>query len=84
MSKKKTLVDFIIVEPKKSTFREITKVEAHVITVTPDEVYSLLDTNSDQSPLTYGYNNDLGCFLTTSLSDQDKYLQAPKRLFCAR
>nr|CAI5818018.1 unnamed protein product [Callosobruchus analis] len=58
----------------------MTNVEGHVTTTTPEEIYSLLGTSSDQFPLTYGYNNDLGCYLTTSLSDQDRY----KRLFCAR
>ncbi|VEN61943.1 unnamed protein product, partial [Callosobruchus maculatus] len=72
-SKRKTLDDFIVVEPKKSTLREMAKVEAHVTTVTPEKIYSLPGTSSDQFPLTYGYNNDLGCYLTTSLSDQDKY-----------
>nr|CAI5839717.1 unnamed protein product [Callosobruchus analis] len=47
-------------------------VEAHVTTVILEEIYSL-GASSDQFPLKYGYNNDSGCYLTTSLSDQDKY-----------
>ncbi|VEN46543.1 unnamed protein product, partial [Callosobruchus maculatus] len=73
MSKRKTLDDFIVVDPKKSILRKMAKVEAQVTTVTPEEIYSLPGTSSDQFPLTYGYNNDLGCYLTTSLSDPVKY-----------
>nr|CAI5861564.1 unnamed protein product [Callosobruchus analis] len=39
MGKRRTLDDFIIVGPKKSTPREMTKVEAHVTTVTLEEIY---------------------------------------------
>nr|CAI5825926.1 unnamed protein product [Callosobruchus analis] len=38
MSKRKTLDDFVIAEPEKSTPREITKIEAHVTTVTAEEI----------------------------------------------
>nr|CAI5864117.1 unnamed protein product [Callosobruchus analis] len=51
----------------------MTNIEDHVTTVTPEEIYSLPWTSSDPFPMTCEYNNDLGCFLTTLLSDQDKY-----------
>nr|CAI5834458.1 unnamed protein product [Callosobruchus analis] len=51
----------------------MTKIEAHVTTLTPKEIYSHPGTSSDPFPLTYVYNNDLGCYLTTSLGDQEKY-----------
>nr|CAI5862630.1 unnamed protein product [Callosobruchus analis] len=73
MSKRKTLDDFIIAESKKSTIREMTKIEVHCNTVIPKEIYSLPGTSSDPFPLTCGYNNGFCCYLTTSLSDQDKY-----------
>nr|CAI5866338.1 unnamed protein product [Callosobruchus analis] len=43
----------------------MTKVEA---TVTPEEIYSLSGTSSHQFTLTYEYNNDLGCYLTTCVN----------------
>nr|CAI5846329.1 unnamed protein product [Callosobruchus analis] len=52
MSKRKTLDDVIIAEPKKSTPRETTKIEAHATTVTPEEIYSLPGTSSNPFPLT--------------------------------
>nr|CAI5862358.1 unnamed protein product [Callosobruchus analis] len=73
MSKRKTLDDFVIAEPKKSTPRGMTKIETHVTTVTPEEICNLSGTSGNPISLSCGYKNDLGCYLTTSLSDQDKY-----------